>query len=174
MPLEEAGFPGFRKLSCAWQNLPCLCFMRRRSVVCSIRSSGFTVDRHPRRPLVNSLYVSLSQYTEYSLLRRGINFHSRATYIKASPAPSFVCLGMTPLSAIFFKAPFKCTRDYSNTIRLRTFPIRSISTQTTSPFFRNSSGFMNNPTPPGVPVMIKDPLTLTAESHQLANSEAQV
>jgi hypothetical protein len=25
------------------------------------------------------------------------------------------------------------------------------------PFFRNSGGFMNNPTPPGVPVMIKDP-----------------
>lgn len=39
-----------------------------------------------------------------------------------------------------------------------TVPMPPISTSTTSPLFRKFGGFMNKPTPPGVPVMISDPL----------------
>ena len=36
-------------------------------------------------------------------------------------------------------------------------PIPPISTSTTSPSFKNVGGVINNPTPPGVPVMINEP-----------------
>lgn len=49
------------------------------------------------------------------------------------------------------------TWDYMNSIVFLNLPIPPISTSTTSPFLRNVGGLMNNPTPPGVPVIINDP-----------------
>jgi hypothetical protein len=42
---------------------------------------------------------------------------------------------------------------YSKTIVFLNVPIPLISTSTWSPCFKKDGGFMNNPTPPGVPVM---------------------
>lgn len=50
-----------------------------------------------------------------------------------------------------------CEYYFSNTIRFVNFPIFSISTSTTSPSFKNTGGFMNKPTPPGVPVITSVP-----------------
>ena len=50
-----------------------------------------------------------------------------------------------------------CVLCYMNLMVFLNLPIPLISTSTTSPSLRNVGGFMNKPTPPGVPVMIKDP-----------------
>lgn len=66
------------------------------------------------------------------------------------------CYTLYLVSQVIAQVP-KQIYHLSNDILFDKRPIPPISTTTSSPSLRSACGFMNTPTPPGVPVMMSDP-----------------